>query len=255
MPWPTGLVVKNGSKIWAWVDASMPRPVSLTDTMHVRPRADHSAGVPVAVVAAEHHRRGFHREAPAVRHGIARVEREVDDDLLELRPVGLHPAQLGGEAQHELAVLAHQPAQHRLHVHQHRVELQHQRLEELAAGIRQQLPADVGRALGGAGDLVHVLLTLVVLRHATGEEGAEPENHRHHVVDFVRHAARHAADRLHALRLPQVLLHPLALGQIAHHEGAGQHPPALGIADAERAALDLHRLSGDARVAAARRSP
>ena len=211
---------------------------------HVRSRTHHSSGMPVAVVAAQHHRRGLDREAAALRHGVTRVEREVDDHLLELRAVGLHPAELGGEAQHELAVLAHQPAEHRLHVHEHRVELEHLRLEELPAGVGEQLPADVGGAVGGAGDLAHVLLAGVVVRHAAREEGAEPEDHRHHVVDFVRHAAGHPADRLHALRLPQVLLDPHPLGEIAQDERAGQHPSALGIADAEGAALDVHRLAG-----------
>ncbi len=59
------------------------------------------------------------------------------------------------------------------------------------------------------------------------------------------HAAGNPADRLHPLGLPQVLLHPHPLGEIAQDERAGEHAAAGGIADAESAALDVHPLAGD----------
>ena len=35
MPWPTGLVVKKGSKILLWISLDMPVPVSATSMRHI----------------------------------------------------------------------------------------------------------------------------------------------------------------------------------------------------------------------------
>jgi hypothetical protein len=43
----------------------------------------------------------------------------------QLGAICLDPVEGAAEAQHDLAVLAHQPAEHRLHIHQHAVELEH----------------------------------------------------------------------------------------------------------------------------------
>ena len=37
VPWPTPLVVKNGSKTWASTSSDIPQPVSVTDSMAYRP--------------------------------------------------------------------------------------------------------------------------------------------------------------------------------------------------------------------------
>ncbi len=37
MPWPTGLVVKNGSNIRAWTSGLIPAPVSDTASTRMRP--------------------------------------------------------------------------------------------------------------------------------------------------------------------------------------------------------------------------
>ena len=63
---------------------------------------------------------------------------------------------------------------------------------------------------------------------------AETDHYHHHVVDFVRHAAGQLAHRLEPMRLSELLLHPLVLGDLppiqghAHVTGpnaiAGPHP-------------------------------
>jgi hypothetical protein len=41
---------------------------------------------------------GAHIELAAVRHGVARIDREIDDDLLELGNVGLDRPQIASRA-------------------------------------------------------------------------------------------------------------------------------------------------------------
>ena len=64
------------------------------------------------------------------------------------------------------------------------------------------------------------------------EEAAEPGDHRHHVVDFVRDAAGDAGDRLHPLALDHQLGRAPALGHVAHDAsdplGPAVRRPATG---------------------------
>ena len=69
---------------------------------------------------------------------------------------------------------------------------------------------------------------VVVLRQALEYEPAETDHGGHHVVDLVGQATRQVADRLDALRLPQVVCCPA----IVFHIGAGPHPlhqDSLGV--------------------------
>ena len=67
VPLPTGLVVKNGSKIRSRCSALMPQPVSVTFTAPCRRRGRRADG-----------------QLAAVGHRVAGVQREVQQDLLEL---------------------------------------------------------------------------------------------------------------------------------------------------------------------------
>ena len=83
---PCSLVVKNGSNSFARVCSSMPVPVS----DDAQPRV--AAGFPFD----QRDRRGLvdvdfldaHRHASALRHRIARVDDQVQHDLLDLAGVG-----------------------------------------------------------------------------------------------------------------------------------------------------------------------
>jgi hypothetical protein len=44
VPWPSGLVVKNGSKMWLMTSAGMPVPVSATASSAYRPGRAPGAG-------------------------------------------------------------------------------------------------------------------------------------------------------------------------------------------------------------------
>ena len=90
-PRPFGLVVKNGSKMRPWTSSGMPMPLSRTRNSTNRPGVISSACASFGVTSRFD---GLNREASAFRHRVARIEREVDDHLLELRGIGAHRPQV-----------------------------------------------------------------------------------------------------------------------------------------------------------------
>jgi hypothetical protein len=78
----------------------MPQPVSVTDELALAlQRPGQMRGV------------GLDGQGAALGHGVARVDRQVDDDLLELALVRLHRAQVATVHHIEFDGLADQPAQ------------------------------------------------------------------------------------------------------------------------------------------------
>ncbi len=62
--------------------------------------------------------RGFQSQLAAVGHGVAGIQGEVHDDLLDLPGIGFHRAQVTGGDGEDFNVFADQPPQHG-------VEIQH----------------------------------------------------------------------------------------------------------------------------------
>ncbi len=153
-------------------------------------------------------------QAPAVRHGVARVDREVDDDLLELALVDAHRLQVAAMHHGELDVLADQPAQQVRDFRQHVGHLQHARLQGLLAREGEQLAHQVGGAVGVLLDLHDVGERLVAGAVAQQQQVAEADHRGQQVVEIVRDAAGQQADRLHLLRLRELRLQALLLGRV-----------------------------------------
>ena len=82
MPWPIGLVVKNGSKARAITSGVMPVPVSVTQSDRYCPAAGRA---PCAARVVEPFVRGLDRDAAAIRHRVARVDAQIEQCVFELR--------------------------------------------------------------------------------------------------------------------------------------------------------------------------
>ena len=141
------LVVKNGSKRWASVSWSMPVPLSETRRSTQEPAGSGAAG---GLGRGHRLQRGLDGQAAAAGHGVAGVDREVHQHLLDLARVGLDRAGLADGADVELEVLADQPPQHAIELADDRVEIDDARLDDLPAGEQQQLAGQGSGALGGA---------------------------------------------------------------------------------------------------------
>src|SRR5579872_4617219 len=150
----------------------------------------------------------------AIGHGVARIDREVHDDLLELQLIDLDRPQVAAVHNLETNLLTDQPAQHDGKVAQHFAKIENLRAQRLLARKRHKMPHQAGRAIGALPDLHDVLERwigrLVRVEQKIGREQDQIE----HVVEIVRHAAGELADRVHFLLLDQPALELALLGRL-----------------------------------------
>ena len=227
-------------------------------------RRDADAGVghlDQHIVARRHHRVGLHhrivrphlagadgQHAAVARrrvHGIARVDRHVDDHLLQLTLVHLDHAQVAAVGHLQLDVLADQPADQVGQFGQHVGYQQHLGPHGLLAREGQQLAHQIGRPVGVLLDLHDVGKRLVAGAVAHQQQVAEADDGGQQIVEIVGHAASQLAHRLHLLGLDELALQALLLGgvdQIQHHRRrAGMVDPAeIDLAHPFRLGVEAH---------------
>ena len=150
----------------------------------------------------------------AARHRIARIHREVQQNLLDHRRVGLDNRRLAVEMNLQRDVLAEQPAEHFLHAADHAVQIQRTRIDDLLAAKREQLPRQTGGAFGGLLDLVRRDERLRFQRRHR-QQRRVTEDDGEDVVKIMRHAASELADGFHFLRLAQLFFQPLMQRDVA----------------------------------------
>jgi hypothetical protein len=194
------------------------------------------------------------RHGSAVRHGVPGIHGEVDDHLFELVHVGLDEPEVASLAHLELDALSEEALQEERQVGERLAELHGLRAERLAAREGEQLAHQARRPVRVLLDLHQVLERRVRRPVAREQQVRVADDGLEDVVEVVRDAAGELADRLHLLRLDELLLEepllgrvervedrPLAQGRVAVRHGADPEPgrtPALPRQrDVERAAL------------------
>ena len=150
-----------------------------------------------------------------MRHGVARVDDKIHDDLLELAGIGLDRATPGAPADIEVDVLSDQAPQHGRQAGDDRVEIEHPRRDDLLAAEGEELTGEAGRELTGAQDLECVGPRWIVRRQALDHLLAEPHDDRQQIVEIVGDPAGQAPKGFHLLRLPTFLLETLPLADVA----------------------------------------
>ena len=143
---------------------------------------------------------------PPPRHRVARVDHEVHENLLDLRRVGEHRRQVRPDLGRDLNLRADEPLQHVLHVRHELIERDRLLRDDLTAAERQQLAREPGRAICRLEDLLCIGAPLVSLVEVLHEHLRVAVDGHQQIVEVVRDAAGEPADRLHLLRLPQLLL-------------------------------------------------
>ncbi len=136
--------------------------------------------------------------APA-RHGVAGIDREVEQRALQLGDVGDHDGRALGQLHRGLNRLAERPAEQGGHARHQAVDVDLGRPQHLPAREGQQARRQIGAAPGGSLGLARELaLATAELRCQLLGVG---QDHGQEIVEIVRDAARQVADRLHLLRL------------------------------------------------------
>ena len=195
------------------------------------------AGNDVDVFGAELDVGGFDVQGAAERHRVARVHREVHHHLADLRGVAANLLQVVARLELEPDLRADQAPHQVLHVRDGGVQVDGLRDRGLPPAERQQLLRETRGPLGGAADLARGPQLFRPFGHDLDQLVAVAEQHGDQVVEVVRDAGGEAADRFHLLRLPQLVLEPIALAQVAGDRGDADH---LAVAD-QHAAVDVDR--------------
>ena len=140
-------------------------------------------------------------ELAAVRHGVAGIDGEIDDDLLELMEVGLDRPQIARLIERQLDILAEQAREQDGQFRQHIAELKHLRAQGLLAREGKQLTHEPGGAVRVLLDVHDVLEGRVGRPVVHQQEVGEADDRRQHVVEVMGDAAGELTDRLHLLAL------------------------------------------------------
>ena len=98
--------------------------------------------VVAGIVCVELRVGSFERELPAVRHGVAGIEGQVHDDLLDLPGIGLHRAEIACRYGQDFNVLSNQPAQQGIQIHHDVIQIDDARRKHLLAAEGEQLAGD-----------------------------------------------------------------------------------------------------------------
>ena len=185
----------------------------------------------------------------AVRHRVACVDGEIDDHLLDLAGVGADGAEPGAGADVELDVLAEQALQRAADLGDDRVQVERPRLEHLPAAEGEQLLRQLGGAVGSPLDLAEVAAKLDVAVRALEQQRGVAGDPGQQVVEVVGDAAGEPAEALELLRVQQLRLQPLPLGDVAE-EGdveAGEEVRSRGRLG-DRTVPSLRCVSHSARI-------
>jgi hypothetical protein len=166
-------------------------------------------------------------EPAAVGHGVAGVDGEVHEDLLDLARVGLDAAELGIELGGQLHVLADGAPQELVDARHRGVEVEDLGLQHLPAREGQELAGERRGLLAGRHDLVEAAAMGGLGGAALEPELSVADDRREQVVEVVGHAPGELADRFHALRLAQLLLELALLGDVAQDAAVGHDPARL----------------------------
>ena len=140
----------------------------------------------------------------AAEHGVACVDGEVNDDLIELAGIDPHRTQFAPVLDIELNGLADEPVQQVGKLRQRLGDVQDDRLQGLFARKRKQLAHQVDGAVDVLLDLHDVGKRGIVGPVALQQEVAEPNHGGQQVVEVVGHAAGQLPDGLHLLGLDEL---------------------------------------------------
>ena len=169
-------------------------------------------------------------ELAALGHGVAGVDHQVHDDLLDLSRVGLDPAERLPLHGGHLDVLSDHAAEHLVEVREEGVEIQHPGLDHLLPAEREELARQGGGALGRLLDLIDLGAHRVALGQALGDQLPVPGDDVQQIIEVVGDPARQPADGFHLLRLPKLLLELLALRDVVHGDHRAE-VPAVPVQD------------------------
>ena len=198
---------------------------------HADPGVPHrDAGGAALVGGGSRHALQPQGQGAALRHRIAGVVGQVQQQLLQARRVPEDPHRLAGRLDLEAHALAERLAEHRRLPRQQRGQVDGARLEQPGAAEEDQPLDQVAGAIERHLHLAGVLQHELVLRRALLQDVHGALERREDVLEVVGDPLAERAHRLHLLGLAQPLREPLLLalplGDVAGHVREGRGQPA-----------------------------
>ena len=221
MPCPMGFVVKNGSNALAVTSCGMPEPVSLTDIATYSLRQPRGA-IPVR---NSYIPRGNGQPA-AIRHRIPAVDREVQDDELQLSRIDHHRPNILLQDRFDPDRGTDCLQQQVTHARNELVQTDDPWCEVLLAGKREQLASEFRASLGCMpGALQDAENVLVV--GAEGRQLDVAQDRGQQIIEIMRDAARQLANHFQLLGLAKALLYLAAFRHVPQCAGQPERTAAL----------------------------
>ena len=170
---------------------------------HVWPRRDPEvlfgiAGIELDVLRLD-------GEVPPAGHGVAGIDHQVHQHLLQVPRVGLHLPEVLPRHRPDRDVLADQAANHLVHAGDDLVEVENARLQDLLPAEGQELPGQLRGAFPRLLDLFDVRAHRIGRWHPADEDARVAQDHRQEVVEVVRDPAGQPTDGLHLLGVTELL--------------------------------------------------
>src|SRR5262249_20455820 len=157
---------------------------------------------------------GFDQEPTTVRHSIARVDHQVQDNLFDLAGVGLYRANVSSDDCLHLHSLGQKPAQELVEIQYDAVEVNDFRLQDLLAAEGQQLVNERRSAFGSITDVLQVAPKPSVLYATIHSHFHVSFDDRKQIIEIVRDAAGQSPNGFHPSRLLQLVLQRFPLRDV-----------------------------------------
>ena len=218
---PTSLVVKNGIE-HPLDQVRRNAGAGVADRDHHVIAGD-DVGIHAGIAVVEEDVAGLQHQRAAVRHGVARVQREIEDRGGKLARVDQRRPGILGELRHDGDLLAERRVQQLGGLERQRIDVDLARLERLLAGEGEQVLGQLRAALGGVVDQLGDGGELGTVGDRIRQDADRAGDDGQHIVEIVGDAAGQLADGVHLLDLPELRLGGLLLGEVAADEEMALH--------------------------------
>ena len=160
------------------------------------------------VVFVQFHIRRLDGELAPFRHGVAGIDDEVHQDLLDLSGIGLQPPQLLIKDGDEIDILSDETSEHLSQIVHDGIQVDHFRLQHLTPAERQKLSGQCAGLFTGLLDGVQFPANRIGFAHIRQQDLRISRDDGQQIVEVMRDAARKLSHDFHFLSLAQLLLTP-----------------------------------------------
>ena len=215
MPSPRCLVVKNGSKILAWVSRSMPQARIPDGELAVIP-GDQAGQQPAGQVIEEHAFQLDFENTALVPHGVNGIGADIEHHLLHLNGIGPDVRRRGLRVQADIDGRRNRGPQESLTFPEQRRHVDHHLFPLGLPAKGENLFHEVLGPIAGVEDRIEVLQRLPL--DAAIEQGqlGIPHDHTEDIIEIMGDPPRQRADGLQFLGLHQLIFHGHLLGDVPH---------------------------------------